>query len=251
MIPQHPQIGMQKKPLSGLVLHFGEGGPSSLPSEAAWLGSPELEGVKAPEIKVYVSKSSLSTMKDVYSSLGSGKVEVEPLLFAESELDAQAFLTMMAVQSTESAPLYVQIILVSPHRHAIYAIPYTHQIQSILRELGENFTYQAFITRLETKKQMLQPQQLVCLKQRMELLEAFLDKKSINKREAPQPRFAQGRLTIIDLSDPFIDAASACSLFEIITRQFVRADVGTGKVLLVDEAHKVSFHPTATYHAPN
>lgn len=44
----------------------------------------------------------------------------------------------------------------------------------------------------------------------------------------------------MDLSDPFIDSASACGLFEIITRLFVRADVGTGKVLVVDEAHKVS-----------
>jgi len=53
-----------------------------------------------------------------------------------------------------------------------------------------------------------------------------------------RPRFAAGQLTIIDLSDPFIDSVSACGLFEIITRLFVRADVGTGKVLVVDEAHK-------------
>jgi DNA helicase HerA-like ATPase len=32
--------------------------------------------------------------------------------------------------------------------------------------------------------------------------------------------------------------ASACGLFEIIIRLFVRADVGSGKVLVVDEAHK-------------
>ena len=54
-----------------------------------------------------------------------------------------------------------------------------------------------------------------------------------------EPRFLPGRLTIIDLSDTFIDPAAACGLFEIITRLFVRADVGTGKVLVVDEAHKV------------
>lgn len=53
------------------------------------------------------------------------------------------------------------------------------------------------------------------------------------------PRFAAGQLTIIDLSDPFIDPASACGLFEIVTRLFVRAELGTGKVLVVDEAHKV------------
>ena len=47
-------------------------------------------------------------------------------------------------------------------------------------------------------------------------------------------------MTIIDLSDPFLDAASACGLFEIIVRLFIRAEVNTGKVLVVDEAHKVS-----------
>jgi len=49
-------------------------------------------------------------------------------------------------------------------------------------------------------------------------------------------------LTIVDLTDPFIDASSACSVFEIVTRLFIRADVGTGKLLVVDEAHKVKQH---------
>lgn len=68
----------------------------------------------------------------------------------------------------------------------------------------------------------------------MSLLNSFLDPTG-----SPTSRFAAGQLTIIDLSDPFLDAASACGLFEIILRLFVRADVGTGKVLVMDEAHKV------------
>ena len=51
-------------------------------------------------------------MRAVYAPLGS-RVTVEPLLFSEAELDAEAFLSMMAVDSSETAPLYVQIILVS------------------------------------------------------------------------------------------------------------------------------------------
>ena len=50
-------------------------------------------------------------MRAVYSDLGS-HVTVEPLMFSEAELDAEAFLSMMAVGSSESAPLYVQMILV-------------------------------------------------------------------------------------------------------------------------------------------
>jgi hypothetical protein len=69
--------------------------------------------------------------------------------------------------------------------------------------------------------------------QRLSLLESFLEHNSA------KARFKAGEVTIVDLTDPFIDAAGACSLFEIITRLFIRAEVGTGKVLVVDEAHKV------------
>jgi hypothetical protein len=50
-------------------------------------------------------------MRAAYKGLGD-RVTVEPLLFSEEELDAEAFLTMMAVDSSESTPLYVQIVLV-------------------------------------------------------------------------------------------------------------------------------------------
>jgi hypothetical protein len=50
-------------------------------------------------------------MRAVYAPLGD-RVMVEPLFFSEAELDAEAFLSMMAVGSSDSAPLYVQLILV-------------------------------------------------------------------------------------------------------------------------------------------
>jgi hypothetical protein len=52
-------------------------------------------------------------MRRVYAALGD-KVTVEPLLFSEEELDVEALFTMMAIDSSESAPLYIQIILVRP-----------------------------------------------------------------------------------------------------------------------------------------
>ena len=72
----------------------------------------------------------------------------------------------------------------------------------------------------------------------MALLESFMPKKK--QAETSKGRFQSGQLTIIDLSDPFIDPASACGIFEVVTRLFVRAQANTGKVILVDEAHKVS-----------
>jgi hypothetical protein len=106
-----------------------------------------------------------------------------------------------------------------------------------LRELGDNFTYQAFLRKLENLKQGFNPNQLSGLKQRMVLLESFLE--SGKKRTQTPTRFMGGKLTIVDLTDPFIDSASACALFEIITRLYQRAEIDTGKVLVVDEAHKV------------
>ena len=108
-------------------------------------------------------------------------------------------------------------------------------MQTILRDLGENFTYRAFEKRLDEHKETFNRSQLAGLEQRMTLLRSFMK----TGREPMEPRFLPGRLTIIDLSDTFIDSAAANGLFEIITRLFVRTDVGTGKVLVVDEAHKV------------
>lgn len=216
-IAGYPQIGSLEKALSGLVLHFGDGGMNSRPCEAAWLGVSDAPGVKPPPVRVFVAKSSLNTMQAIYRPLGSN-VTVQPLLFKQSELDAEAFLSMMAVESSDSAPLYVQVIL------------------SILRDLGENFTPASFTAKLDEHKRTWNPAQRGGLEQRMALMNTFtVSKKDVKTRG---PLFARGQLTIIDLSSPFIDPASACGIFEIVTRLFLRADVGTGKVLVVDEAHK-------------
>jgi len=108
-------------------------------------------------------------------------------------------------------------------------------VQSILRELGEDYTYEKFLERLELQCEEFTKIQRGHLEQRMALLKLFT-----STEPHTQPRFAPGQLTIVDLSDPFIDPKSACGLFEIVIRIFTRADLGkAGKVLLVDEAHKV------------
>ena len=81
----------------------------------------------------------------------------------------------------------------------------------------------------------------------MALLESFMSKKK--QTDTSKGRFQSGQLTIIDLSDPFIDPASACGIFEVALRVFTRTEVGTGKVLVVDEAHKVDNRSTISYYA--
>lgn len=132
MVSNCPSTGLLNKALSGLVLHFGEGGPSSLPSEAAWLSMSSSFKVNPPEVRVFVSQSSLNTMKTVYAPLGD-HIIVEPLTFSESELDAQAFLSMMAVGGSESAPLYIQVILVGN----IYELAWFHKTNFGYRQYFE------------------------------------------------------------------------------------------------------------------
>ncbi|KAG8885148.1 hypothetical protein FRB97_001966 [Tulasnella sp. 331] len=213
MISGDKRLGTLNKQLSGLVLHYGENGGSQV-CEAAYQCLATDTRVQLPAVKVYVSPSQITTMKKLYAGVFGNRVEVIPLKFAHCELDAQAFLSMMCVNSGAEPPLYVQIIL------------------SLLREMGEKFTYAKFKTKLEAEKKSFNPMQLSGLQQRMALLEGFL------QPHLAAARFRRGRITIVDLTDPFIDPASACSIFEIVTRLFVRSDVGTGKVLVLDEAHK-------------
>jgi hypothetical protein len=77
------------------------------------------------------------------------------------------------------------------------------------------------------------------LDQLLALLNSFLDSIPARKRVNKRPRFAPGQLTIIDLSDPFIDVNSACGIFNIICRLFTRAEVDAGKVLVIDKADLV------------
>ncbi|KAH6915303.1 hypothetical protein BKA70DRAFT_1511736 [Coprinopsis sp. MPI-PUGE-AT-0042] len=219
LIAKFSPIGSLQRPLCGLVLHYGEAGTGSLPNETAWLCSSASSHVQGPSVRVFVSHSSLNTMRKVYEPLGK-KVTILPLYFKKEELDAQAVLSMMAITSSDSAPLYMQIVL------------------SILRELGEAYDFKKFMKKLDESKLKFNPAQLAGLEQRMSLLMSFLETDEIRKKYKDQARFEAGQLTIVDLSDPFLDEGAACGIFDIITRLFVRADVKTGKVLVVDEAHK-------------
>ncbi|GLB33672.1 hypothetical protein LshimejAT787_0105560 [Lyophyllum shimeji] len=100
-----PRVWQVPQRFSHAGEHAGpELGPSSLPSEAAWLAEPNSSAVTPPEVHVFVPKSSLKTMRTVHKPLGDAVI-VEPLTFSETQLDAQAFLPMMAVGSSDWTPL--------------------------------------------------------------------------------------------------------------------------------------------------
>ena len=112
LIPGSVTTGQLRKPLSSLVFHLGETGDNSKPCEAAFLSTALSDGLQVPPVVVYVSPGSLKRMTRLYKAVNSD-IRVEPLRFSESELDAAAFLSMMAVGPSDSVPLYMQTILVS------------------------------------------------------------------------------------------------------------------------------------------
>jgi hypothetical protein len=104
-------LGQLVKPLSGLVLHVGETGASATPCEAAYVSVSVIDNAEPPPVRVYVAPSSFRRMQNVYGRL-KGNLEVKPLYFSEAELDAPAFLSLMAVNSSDHTPLYMQTVLV-------------------------------------------------------------------------------------------------------------------------------------------
>ena len=77
-----------------------------------------------------------------------------------------------------------------------------------------------------------------------------LSKRERQEREAEQAtdaeararawKFEPGTLTIIDLSGPFVDESAACTLFSICLDLFLENRDRAGRIVALDEAHKVS-----------
>jgi hypothetical protein len=103
------------------------------------------------------------------------------------------------------------------------------------------------------------------LKLRLELLESFMELPAtagaqyveLTTRARKQPaalqkprgededrawRFEAGTLTIVDLSCPFVDDSAACALFTICLDLFLENRGDVGRMIALDEAHKVG-HP--------
>ena len=201
MLIRDERLGMLKEPLSGLVLHYGEIGGAAQPCEAAYQALSPDPKVAPPDVVVYVAPSSLSTMTKLYSKVFGATVKILPLLFTHDELDAQSVLSMMAVSDKEP-PLYVQIILVCIYSHSNTDDGDNRPFfQSILRELGESFTFTQFLRRIEISKTKFNPAQLSGLDQRMSLLQSFLQTTPLVKA-----RFRKAQVRFIRISFGYIGA---------------------------------------------
>lgn len=236
------RIGRLPKPLAGIVFHNDTRSSGSI-CEAAYLSSL---GIK---VNVLVSRSNLRALRTIYEKAAGGphatsNLTVHPLVLQSHHLNTERMHRLMAFSEQEGAvPLYMEVIM------------------RILRDMATNddrFSYKKFHQLLS--RESFTPGQKAMMDLRLNLLESFLDMASINasggsgsgggrrRGHMPAPYYDDdnndvfrpqpGTLTIVDLSDPFVDSATTCVLFDICLGIFEQARPEAGMVVALDEAHK-------------
>jgi len=215
------------------------------------------------------------------------KPEVIAMKFQDKHLDVTRIKNLMAVNEKEGCvPLYIEVRceLFSLYQHAPH---WWKVILRILREMAmdsrgaSGFDYNVFRRRLD--EESFTGQQNIPLKLRLDLLESFMDRpikagqreaepiftnnkagkqakrhwlEQIDKKRkderASQTKawnFEPGVLTIVDLSCPFVDDTAACALFNICLELFLESRGNIGRIVALDEAHKVGL-PHASFPLP-
>lgn len=124
-------------------------------------------------------------------------------------------------------------------------------VLKILREMATKaqgsagLDYNAFKQHLDNETFL--GNQNLTLRMRLEVLESFFEPGTVVTPSQTQPKpvsddlwtFPKGGLTIIDLSCPFIGPDDACVLFNICVLLFLKGRADAGRVIALDEAHKV------------
>lgn len=220
------KLGPMKSKSAGIVFHYSQftSGHNFRPCEASYLAqvNPEFPTSQAISgVYVLVSPSNYHNLSKTYAAIAG--VTVKKLKLPAQRLDISSLLMLMSFDQSGSAPLYLS------------------QITRVLRATAERRP--GPLNYMEFKAQLMNldfnPQQKLHLDQRLDLLESFLD---LNASQQGCFDFSTGRLTIIDLTCPFVDESTACSLFNICLGMFLDDSSSLkGKVVVVDEAHKVRF----------
>lgn len=236
----HPTLGLLPNPLTALVFHYDSftstaGGQVS---EAAYLCSSGLA------VRVFVSPTNLAAMTTLYSNMpglppGCAGPTVYPFFLPERYLNAERLMTLMAAGSGDGpTPLYLQTAL-----QILRGMVLERQSES-------GINYADFKRRILDKN--LSTNQLTPLNLRLDLLESFLDfaksafdgggsKKTKEKTKGVDWTHTPRTITIVDLSCPFVDSDTACGLFEMYLGVFLEQKMDIGRVIVLDEAHKVEY----------
>ena len=193
-------LGRLPQPLSIVVFHFGAAqGGMHLPCESAFLRKSN-SGDRSYEIpiKALISPSNIKSMRKVYAGTGAS---VFPFFLSTKDLNCSRMLSLMHVTEDGKIPLYIQVV------------------QQILRSMGnDQFSYNAFKNALAMKSTEFSPQQRAPLNLRIQLLESIrLEcQKTKAVKGSIKQYFEEGVITIVDLTDSFVNEASASALFDIV-----------------------------------
>jgi hypothetical protein len=136
---------------------------------------------------------------------------------------------MMAIKEGQDSPLYMEVL---------------YQVlrdMTIEKNGAPGVDYLDFKRRLA--RQGFQGTQNGPLRLRLQLLESFLAHRDQSAEAVTMLddifSSAQGTLTIVDLSDPFVNEGDACALFSICLSIFMENRADCGRIIALDEAHKV------------
>ncbi|KAL6706216.1 hypothetical protein ACN47E_005951 [Coniothyrium glycines] len=213
-------LGKNTVPVSALIFSYGDfsgGGHDFNISEAAYLALADKSFPNHEVRKVTILTSpSNPAIKRHYQSLPG--VKIIPFKLKPKSLDVGTLQTLMAVNEKSEVPLYMA------------------KVDSILRNIAMNsksgvFDYKRFRDLLKLEK--FDRTQSTMLDMRLDLLDSFLD----STGKAPEPKFTEGEMTIVDLSDPFVTPNTACIIFKLCLERFMQSRAPS-KMVVLDEAHK-------------
>lgn len=219
-----PPAGELPHPLTAMAFHWDEfTGPATTQfCELAYFCS------KGIQVQVLVSPANYITMQRLYEKLpgledGAPKPKVHPLQFHGTQLDSECMMTLMSVDEEKSTVLYLQVI------------SKMLQDQAMNRDGAPGIDYKLF--RKQCADYDFTDSQRAMLNMRLQLLDVFVDSSADKKKDhtwSSEP----GTLTIVDLSSAFVKPGDACALFNICLKFFMAARGKSGRVVILDEAHK-------------
>ena len=252
------RLGKLPSPLAGMVFHYDKftGISASQICEAAYLISTDTP------VRILVSPSNFYRMKRVYENMSklprnAPKPIVAPLLLEEKHLNIERMMKLMAVDEKEGKiSLYMEVSEGIGPCQLGGKLTIGQSVCRILRSMAmrnqytAGLNYQDFKDKLALEK--FNEGQRAMLSTRLQLLESFMYPRQgikwINEDDARERAkiakagiwsFQSGSLTIVDLSCPFVDESAACALFNICLAIFLEDRGKIGRIVALDEAHKV------------
>ncbi|GAB1737742.1 hypothetical protein NU219Hw_g2152t1 [Hortaea werneckii] len=216
------RYGLLKTPVAGVVFNY-DSDLSNVTAETASLCS---RGIK---VRVLVSPSNYVALGKAYKSIrGAEKnLSVEKLLLGDADLNLSRMKRLMAFSDEEQdVPLYMEVMMEELRQMTMSQRP---------------FTFAEFEKRKENQKFL--GNQVSMLNMRMNLLKSFMNKAHTSQKGLFKTH--PGTLTIVDLTDPFLDSSTACMLFDICFALFKQNRPSSGLVVGLDEAHRYLNKSTA------